>query len=130
MSFCSLLFCHMRQPCCFCLSQWSPVLHCVCLAFLEGSLACINLCHGWQRLRMLFQMRSMSSVAFNPFCAGQVLLGASSDYVCFFVIFISSGAYGPLGSIRDKRSLLYCDFFWFCVISTSHWYIFFFACHH
>lgn len=74
MSFCSLSFCHMRQSCCFCLSEWSSMLHCVCFAFLEGSLACINLCHGWRALRMLFQMRSMSSVAaFTPVSSGQVL---------------------------------------------------------
>ena len=37
---------------------------------------------------MLFQMRSMSSVsAFTPVSAGQVLLGASFDYICFFCRF-------------------------------------------
>lgn len=44
---------------------------------------------------MLFQMRSMSSVAaFTPVSAGQVLFGASFDYICFFVTFITSGSSG------------------------------------
>lgn len=48
---------------------------------------------------MLFQMRSISSVAaFTPVSAGQVLLGVSFDYICFFVIFMTE-AYGPLESI-------------------------------
>lgn len=56
---------------------------------------------------MLFQMRSVSSVAaFTPVSAGQVLLGASFDYICFFVTFITSGAYGPLGSIQKVSSVL------------------------
>lgn len=131
MSFCSLLLCHMTQSWCFHLSGWNSMLHCVCLAFLEGSLTCINLCHRWLGLRMSFQMRSASSAsAFTPVSAGQVLLGASFDYIYFFGHFYHIGSWWSSGiNVRDKSSLCIVTFS-NCVISTNHWESSFFACHH
>lgn len=84
--------------------------------FLEGSLACINLCYGWQRLHMLFQMRSMSSAAaFTPVSAGQTSLDASFDYICFFVTFFHTGSLRFSGiNTRKKDSSVLWFLLGFC----------------